>query len=164
MRKPITVLAAGGTAIALLLTGCGGDNKPNVASISSPNASSSNAPAPGGGKLNKGEYLDKLRAYAKCMRENGYNMADPNENEAAGINPNDPKFESAAKACKDKEPPVDESANDPAQQDKFRKYAECMRKNGVDMKDPKPGEGLALPDGNDPKVDAAAKVCAKQLG
>lgn len=162
MRKVIIV---GGAALALLLAGCGGGNNPNVASISSPNTTSSKAPAPGGGNQGKGDYQDAFRKYAKCMRDNGYNMPDPVGDDAVpGINPNDPKYDSAAKACKQLEPPAPEDQNDPALQDKMRKYASCMREHGVDVKDPGPGEGMALPNGDDPKVVAAAKICSPNLG
>jgi len=158
--------AALAVAVALLLAGCGGGDKPNVASISSPNTSSSKAPTPGGGSQAGGDYQDKLRKWTRCMRDNGFSIPDPtgNSDGVPGVDPNDPKFESASKACKALEPPAPEDLNDPVQQDKVRKYAACMRQHGVDMKDPKPGEGLALPNGGDPKVDTAVKACSSLLG
>jgi hypothetical protein len=168
MRKPFTVLAVGGAAVAVLLAGCGGgDNSNHVASVSSPNPSSSAAPAPGGGNSGKGAELDQYRKYAECMRKHGYDMKDPDPsgNEVAGINPNDPKFAPAEEACKSVEPTGGQSPDDPQLRDKMLKYAECMRKHGVDMPDPKPGEGITLPMGGsgDPKLDAAGNDCGPIL-
>jgi hypothetical protein len=41
------------------------------------------------------------------------------------------------------------------------KYAQCMRKNGIQMKDPKPGEGLRIGvhKGDEAKMKAAQKAC-----
>lgn len=45
-------------------------------------------------------------------------------------------------------------------------YATCMREHGIDMPDPKPGEGLALPMGG-PGMEAtveASDACRAELG
>lgn len=163
MRKP-TILVAG-AAIALLLAGCGdGGNSNNVASLSSPNPTSSAAPPPGGGNSGKGDDLDQEREYASCMRQHGYDMKDPGPGEVAGINPNDPKFGPAAEACKSLEPTSSENPDDPAVLDKERRYASCMRQHGVDIPDPKPGEGMQLPNGDDPHFPAAIKACQSIMG
>ncbi|MFC4465293.1 hypothetical protein ACFPH6_12210 [Streptomyces xiangluensis] len=41
------------------------------------------------------------------------------------------------------------------------RYAQCLRKHGVDVEDPKPGEGLALSNngGDQAKVDKAMETC-----
>jgi hypothetical protein len=48
-----------------------------------------------------------------------------------------------------------------APSDQGVKFAQCMRKHGVQMEDPKPGEGegLTLHRGGQEKVDAAMKAC-----
>ena len=167
MRKPITVLAVAGAAVAVLLAGCGGgDNGNHVASVSSPNATTS--PAPGGNNTASGDDMDKQRAYAKCMRDNGFDMKDPDPNGAdgvPGIKADDPKFASANDKCKHLLPNGGEpKPEDPAQLDKERKWAECMRQHGVDIKDPQPGQAMGLPNGDDPKVQAAGKACASVAG
>ncbi len=54
--------------------------------------------------------LTQMRDYAKCMREHGVNMPDPDPEANGGggqvlnTNPNDPVFKAAAEACKDKVP------------------------------------------------------------
>jgi len=168
MRKPITVLAVAGAAVAVLLAGCGGgDNGNHVASVSSPNPTTSPAPA-GGGDAGSGDDTDKQRAYAKCMRDNGFDMKDPDPNSmdsVPAIKADDPKFTSANDKCKHLLPNGGEpKPEDPAQLDKQRKWAQCMREHGVDIKDPQPGQAMGLPDGGDPKVQAAGKACASVAG
>jgi hypothetical protein len=46
------------------------------------------------------------------------------------------------------------------------KYAQCMREHGIDVPDPKPGEGLKIqgPEGGDKtKTEAAQKACRHLL-
>ncbi|MFI9386690.1 hypothetical protein [Kutzneria sp. NPDC052558] len=165
MRKSAMLLS--GAAIALLLAGCGGanNNGDGVASLSSPNPTSSAVPKPGG-KQDKAAELDQYRKYAKCMRDHGYDMADPSGDEVAGINPNDPKFAPAEQACKSVEPTGSgPGPDDPQVRDQMLKYAKCMRDHGVDMPDPKPGEAITLPMGGsgDAKLDAAGKACGSIL-
>jgi hypothetical protein len=63
------------------------------------------------------EDLEKFRQYAQCMREHGIDMADPDPNGGGGLkiskgpnngsdrlNPDDPTFQAAHDACKDKLP------------------------------------------------------------
>ena len=59
----------------------------------------------------QGVMQDALLAFAKCMREHGVNMPDPqfgeggivtqrqSAGESGGLNPDDPKFQEAQKAC-----------------------------------------------------------------
>jgi hypothetical protein len=67
---------------------------------------------PNGGKpiKLKPEDLAKMRAMAKCMREHGVDMPDPDENGRVtvtrkvaggpGMNPDSPTFKAADKACR----------------------------------------------------------------
>jgi hypothetical protein len=43
-------------------------------------------------------------------------------------------------------------------------FAECMRAQGVDVEDPKPGEGLVIGDDGDPATKKAIKACDHRLG
>lgn len=49
--------------------------------------------------------------------------------------------------------------------DQMRAYAKCMREHGVDVEDPKEGEGIAIAaeDGDKEKVDKAMEACKKHL-
>jgi hypothetical protein len=166
MRKPTMLL--GGAAIVLLLAACGGGDKgDNVASLSSPNPTSSAASGPGGSDASSdAAQIDQYRKWAKCMREHGYDMKDPSPDghEVAGVNPNDPKFAPAEQACKSVEPTGNgKGPDDPQERDKMLKYAKCMREHGVDTPDPKPGEAITLPMGGDAKQEAASKACTPIL-
>src|SRR6185312_10751812 len=56
---------------------------------------------------------------------------------------------------------TDEDVSPKERQEAMLAYARCMRKNGVDMEDPKPGEGLALRvrKGEERKMEKAQKAC-----
>jgi hypothetical protein len=65
--------------------------------------------APFGERLkNNPELMDQLRQLAKCMREHGVDMPDPDPNgglaDMAGIDRDSPEFRQALEACKDKVP------------------------------------------------------------
>lgn len=175
MRKPIL---AAGAALALLLVGCGAkeDNADKVASISTPPATSSPSAAGNNGGPMSAADEDKMRAFAKCMREHGVDMPDPQPGNGGGISmrmdgaPADSgKMDAAQEACKHLLPnggvpkPVD-----PATLDKMRKQAKCMRDHGVDMPDPTPdGRGtIKVGSGSDDpaKMQAAMKACGMGEG
>jgi hypothetical protein len=67
---------------------------------------------PGGGEPEKPDPQEQqqLLAFARCMRQHGINMPDPKPDGgidvdgAKGVNPNDPKFKAAFKACEQYEP------------------------------------------------------------
>ncbi|UOZ08088.1 hypothetical protein [Amycolatopsis sp. WQ 127309] len=165
MRTRLTVIAAIGAAV--LLAGCGAkpDDGSKVASISGPSSS-----APAKAADNKSDE-DKMRDFAKCMREHGVDMPDPKPAGDGGMavalggDAKDAgKFEAAQSACKSLMPNGGEmKPPSPEQLDKMRKDAKCMRDHGIDMPDPDPaGKGttrLGGP-GDDPsKFEAAAKAC-----
>ena len=140
-----------GMAIALLLAGCGGgatggNDKPTTSS---------------------GSDKDKELAYAQCMRQHGYDMKDPSADGdgVSGIRPDDPKFGPANEACAKLLPNGGQpKPEDPAQVDKQRKYATCMRQHGIDIPDPQPGQAMPLPNGDDPKFPPAFAACKSLLG
>lgn len=58
--------------------------------------------------------------------------------------------------------PASRQAADPA--DRQLKFAQCMRQNGVDMPDPKPGEPMRIPQNAAPsKLQTATKKCQSYL-
>jgi hypothetical protein len=167
MRTRIIVAALGA---ALLLGGCGAktDDGSKVASISTPPKTGGPAAADNSGKSDE----DKMREFAKCMREHGVDMPDPKPaGDGKGMavtlggGPGDaPKLDAAQSACKHLMPNGGEMKPMSAEElDKVRKEAKCMRDHGVDMPDPDPsGKGgmrIGGP-GDDPKkFEAAAKEC-----
>lgn len=167
MRTRIAVAALG---TALLLGGCGAkaDDASKVASISTPPKSGGPTAADAGGKSDE----DKMRDFAKCMREHGVDMPDPKpagdgKGMAVTLGSKDgdtSKLDAAQQACKHLMPNGGEMKPLSAEElDKMRKEAKCMREHGVDMPDPDPsGKGamrIGGP-GDDPKkFEAAAKAC-----
>ncbi|MEU0788850.1 hypothetical protein ABZ342_02210 [Amycolatopsis sp. NPDC005961] len=167
MRTRIVVAALGA---ALLLGGCGakGDDGDKVASISTPPKSGGPTAADTSGKSDE----DKMRDFAKCMREHGVDMPDPKPAgdgggmaiTLGGDGADASKIEAAQKACKSLMPNGGEMKPPSAEElDKMRKDAKCMREHGIDMPDPDPsGKGMTRAGGlgDDPKkFEAAAKAC-----
>ena len=167
MRKRIAVAALGA---ALLLAGCGAkpDDGSKVASISTPPKTGGPTAADNSGKSDE----DKMRDFAKCMREHGVDMPDPKPAgdgkgmsvAIQGTDADNGKLDGAQKACKHLMPNGGEMKPMSAEElDKARKEAKCMREHGVDMPDPDPsGKGATRIGGagDDPKkFEAAAKAC-----
>jgi hypothetical protein len=74
----------------------------------------------------------------------------------------------ALAACGGGDESNDGSGDDRAQfREAALEFAECMRRNGVDMPDPSPGEGgirlTAPPGGPDPAFERAQRACRKHL-
>ncbi len=171
MRTRMVVAAIGA---ALLLGGCGAktDDGSKVASISTPPQSGGPTAADNSGKSDE----DKMRDFAKCMREHGVDMPDPKPaGDGKGMSvaiqgdgSDKGKVDAASNACKHLMPNGGEMKPMSAEElDKVRKEAKCMRDHGIDMPDPDPtGKGgmrIGGP-GDDPKkFEAAAKACGLGL-
>jgi hypothetical protein len=154
-------------ALALAVAACGGgDNGDGVASLGDKVTSTT---SPGGGKDSKQQML----AYARCMRQHGIDMPDPKFDAAgraamqmpSGVGPDGPKFKAAEQACQQYLPGGGEPEKpDPQTQQQMLAYARCMRQHGINIPDPKPGEGIGV-DGSkgvnpeDPKFKAADQAC-----
>ena len=128
--------------------------------------------------------------FARCMREHGVDMPDPQEGEGGmvmigpgpgGGEPGSAQrppagFEEAHQACAHflKDMVQDGDAKpDPKEQDRALKFAKCMRDNGVNMPDPDfsgSGGGFSIrigEDGIDPNSAAfkeAQKACGSLFG
>jgi hypothetical protein len=116
--------------------------------------------------------------FAKCMREHGVDMPDPQPGGGGGIQlalradeANRATLDRAQKACQkhlDKVPPPEISEEDRA---KFReqalKFARCMREQGIDMPDPTfSGDGavrqrMTGSGPEDPRFERASEKCSK---
>lgn len=153
MRSRIALALA--VLAGLILTGCSSGDGETPAAEGSPSMSIEESAA----------------AFAKCMREHGVDMPDPEINgEGIGISVpqgTDPQaVDAATQACKQYMPNGGEPPKlDPAQLEKNRAYAKCMRENGFpDFPDPDPESGgIALNgdqfDPRDPEFQAADKAC-----
>lgn len=92
--------------------------------------------------------------YAECMRGEGIDMPDPQENGSVSMNFDEADMEAiqaAASICQGKlgeMPPMSADEEAAAEQQYLewgRGVAECYRENGFDMPDPKAGEQLQWP-------------------
>jgi hypothetical protein len=119
--------------------------------------------------------MDKRRAYAQCMRDNGVpNFPDPDPNGRFGagheaLNRDDPKYKAANEKCRDLLPAGDKhDVAGPETIQNLVKFAQCMRDNGVpDFPDPD-ADGNFPRDAeqkahNNPKFQAASEKCRKNL-
>ncbi|WP_051467255.1 hypothetical protein [Actinomadura oligospora] len=129
----------------------------------------------------KADEATQMRNFAKCMREHGVDMKDPDGSgritvmQTAKPGANDEQaMQAAQKACQSLMPNGGKPRQaSPQDQDKMRKFAKCMREHGIDMQDPGADGGMKIkrtapPGGakqdiaDDPKLKAAQDAC-KQL-
>lgn len=169
-RWRLVVLA--GLCALVSACGSGGDGGDGVASMSGTSTPSS--AAPGGGSGDDGTPdVDQMRAYAKCMREHGVDMADPDP-DGGGISisvdseAEQQKVDKANEECKHLLPNGGKAEKPTAEDlDRARETAKCLREHGVDVKEPTmedPGISVdAGSGGNDPeKVNKAMEECAPE--
>lgn len=116
---------------------------------------------------------DQAVEFARCMRENGIDVPDPDPDTGRVQLPTDgsididsDEFLAAFEACQefaqfgsgeDGQNPAD----DPETQEAMLEFAQCMRDNGVDMSDPQAGEGFGAlrEQADDPDFQDAFEVC-----
>lgn len=100
----------------------------------------------------RAEARDAMLDFAKCMREHGVDMPDPQPGERGGIQIGGPGMEAdkatmvkAQEACQKILERVRPPELSPEQEQKFKeralKFARCMREQGIDMPDPTFGKG-----------------------
>ncbi len=169
MRKhSLGALAA--LALALTLTGCGSDDTQGSQVASGDTKPSTSASAStGAAELSRDE---KSVKFTQCLRENGINVPDPEPGKgpmikldpSSGVTRED--MDKAMQACKEFNPQGEAGAN-PQQEENGRKFAACMRENGVEkFPDPKPGQRGIMIDksaGEDPDLPKAQEACQSIL-
>jgi hypothetical protein len=157
-------------ALTLVLTGCGSDGGQDdqVASGGGQPTTSTSA-STGTGGLSRDE---KSVKFAQCLREHGITVPDPEPGKgpmikldpSSGITKE--QLDAAMEACKEFNP-QGESGPDPQQEENGRKFAACMRENGVEkFPDPKPGQRGVMIDkavGDDPDFPKAQEACQSIL-
>jgi hypothetical protein len=190
-RLPLlVVLAAGlGAGAACSGSGSGGDGVASVKTAAD-TKSGNDAKDTKSTKAPEDAFLD----YARCMREHGIDMPDPDTTGGPGIvkfgavassadggssadmsNPGLSKFEDADKACRDLLGDVGPQTMDPKQQqemqDQALAFSRCMREHGIDMPDPTfSGQGAVTMkldntfDPNDAKFSDAQQACGSAFG
>ncbi|MFJ6571666.1 hypothetical protein ACIQNU_30095 [Streptomyces sp. NPDC091292] len=153
-------------ALALALTGCGGGGEDDgVASAGGDKKGGSSAKP----SLDPDQQGIK---FAQCLRKQGLDVDDPKPGGGIGIkgggeNPmSKAEIDKAMEACKEFEPQRTAPDGSGKIPDTMRKYAKCMRDEGVEeFPDPKSG-GIQL-DGSimkDPDFKKAEKACQSVRG
>jgi hypothetical protein len=164
-------------AVTLAVAACGGGGGDNsgVASLGGsdqPTATTS----PGGGqpqRASRQQQQQQALAYARCMRQHGINMSDPQiiaDRLVLRPPPKSPKVQAAVQACRQYLP---NGGQPPALTAQERQqavaFARCMRLRGINMPDPQfPGNRLVqeFPPGmerGDPRLRAAVQACQQFL-
>ncbi|TCC58899.1 hypothetical protein E0H73_26745 [Kribbella pittospori] len=168
MRKP-TLAAAMLAAAVLLLTGCGADDPEVQVASGTGGQPQATAPSSAPASLSRDEMAVK---FTQCLREQGLDVPDPEPGKGpmlkfdknSGVTRE--KVDAAMEACRQYNP-QGESGPNPQQEENGRKFAECMRKNGVEkFPDPKPGQrGVMIGPGvgDDPDFKKAQETCQSIL-
>ena len=166
MRKTtLAVVLAAALLTAIGLTGCGAKDPDTQVASGSGAQPQSTAPSSAPPSLSRDEMAVK---FTQCLREQGLNVPDPEPgkgpllkfDKSSGVSPE--QVQKAMEACQQYNPQGESSAN-PQQDENGRKFAECMRKNGVEkFPDPTPGQrGVMIgPEvGDDPDFQKAQQTC-----
>jgi hypothetical protein len=175
-RWPLAVLGLG---LALALAACGGSpDGDRVASLSGGGATGTTNGTAKTAKDPQQAALD----FAKCMREHGIDMPDPQVDEqgrvrvrvggpGGGARPDPKKLDEAQKACGGLLGGGGDGPGqiDPEERDAMVAFARCMREHGIDMPDPT-GDGLVMrrdddggPDPSSEQFQEAEKACDHHL-
>jgi hypothetical protein len=190
----LAALAALVLALAALASGCGGSSgNSGVAALddqSSTSDDTNDSSGSGSGSSSSNSASDDPQdaalKWARCMRKNGVDVPDPEVNggritmraragtATSGVTPDSAKFRAAQKKCGtpfgNARPPQMSEADRAEFQDALLAFAKCMREHGVNMPDPKfgqgagggvfqfggPGSGI---DPQSPRFQAAQKAC-----
>jgi hypothetical protein len=139
--RTVTGLVLGLTLMAVGVA-CGKPGSGNRVATANRSASASASASPGG-------HGDALK-FAQCMRANGIaDWPDPDPNNArppVPPGPPDERIRAATDKCKQYMPNGGEPPKtDPQQLEAMRKFAQCMRDNGIaDYPDPQPNGGMGF--------------------
>jgi len=149
------------------VTGCGkpGGGDGVASAGGTPTASASSGT--GNGKPDPVKDQENFLKYAQCMRDKGIDMPDP-QMDGGGISMSIPqgtdkaKVDAANEQCKQFLPNGGEPMKaDPEMQEKMRKFAQCMRENGIaDFPDPGEDGGIRI-DGNQGGLDPQSEAFKK---
>lgn len=155
-----------GLLLVLSVAGCGGpDGDDGVATAGGTGSVTSSAKPDGRSDQERG------LKFAQCMRELGIDIPDPQDGRVEirlpeGVDPQ--KAQAAMQQCKQYLPNGGQPQKaDPQVVEQQRKFAQCMRDNGVsNFPDPDENGGLKIEGGSglspdDPKMQAAQQVCAR---
>jgi cytochrome c551/c552 len=154
MRTTLRLVAAAACVVALAACSDGGVAGPGGA----PAGESSTIPA------------DMAVKFAQCMRENGVDVADPRPGQPLiikGDRNDTAKIRAAQEACKEFAPPQEGGGPQAGDDlDRQAKLAECLRRHGVDVADPQPGQPLRVEGRreNEAETQRAMQECQREVG
>ncbi|AVT29703.1 MULTISPECIES: hypothetical protein [unclassified Plantactinospora] len=167
MRRRMSGIWLALPVLGLALAGCAGaDEGPGVATAQGGTGAGPTASASAAALSDE----DRRLEFAKCMRENGVEMPDPEPGQG-GIriqrNPGDDpaKTQAAMEKCRHLLPNGGQLQLNPEQVEQVRKMAKCMRENGVpNFPDPQPDGTMRFDQGSgikrdDPTFQAAMEKC-----
>jgi hypothetical protein len=178
--RPVLVVLGLALALALGAAACGGS--PDGDGVATLGGDGANDQQTGSGSAKKDPQEAALE-FARCMREHGVDMPDPEVDSQGRIrvtvgnpgskgNPPDPKkLEAAQQACGNLLGGGGEAPGelDPKAQDAMLAFARCMREHGIDMPDPT-GNGLVFnskrgqgPDPRSSRFKEAERACDHHL-
>lgn len=190
-RLPVLVLLAAGLAAGAACGGPGSGSNNGVASIKAAGDKEPDADADKQDDT-KTNPEDAMLAFARCMREHGIDMPDPDTSgggpgvvtfraggaASAGtkLDADTSTFAEAHEACKDlmgDAGPINMSPQQQQEmQDQALAFSRCMREHGINMPDPTfDGGGVMMKidgdsgfDPSDPKFDEAQRACGSAFG
>jgi hypothetical protein len=138
------VLAGLSVALVATLAACS-------APAESPSSSPTDAAPPGesAAAAPDKEFLEWQLSFAECMRGEGVEQPDPGKDGSVSLPlDTDPDaYAAAAETCEATlgPPPAATEESDQAVLDEELKSAQCLRDEGYDVEDPKPGEPFGIP-------------------
>jgi hypothetical protein len=181
-RSALVVLGLG-VALALGAAACGGSPEGDgVATLGGDRQTGNGGGGSGGNGTATKDPQEAALEFAKCMREHGVDMPDPEVDSQGRVRitvggaggkgrPDPKKLEAAQQACGHLMRGGGEGPGtlDPKAQDAMLAFARCMREHGIDMPDPT-GDGLTLssrpgqgPDPRSAKFKEAERACDHHL-
>jgi hypothetical protein len=184
MRRTVIALMLVLAVVGGIAGGAAGCTRKTASGIATaggarPDAAKSSASAP------PADFAEQARQFARCMREQGVDMPDPESaggggdgggmsirlGDPANGGPDKALVDAAMKQCKHLLPNGGEPPKlDPAQVEQMRQFAKCMREHGIsDFPDPGDGGGIMIQgagpgsdlDPNSAKFKAAQQACEK---
>jgi hypothetical protein len=176
-RWPRLAALVGVLALVLAVAACGGggNERDGVASLGDAGSATGTA-SPGGGQARKPTTQDQQQVldWARCMRQHGVNLPDPQiaaDRLVLPPHPKSPKVAAAAQACRQYLP---NGGQPPAltaeQRQRALAFARCVRQHGItNMPDPQFPENRLVqnfPPGmerGNPRLSAAVQACQQFL-
>ncbi|MDJ0381436.1 hypothetical protein [Streptomyces sp. G-G2] len=170
MNRSLTMTtAAVFTGLALFATACSTTGAGSDKKEGSANSSANGSGAGGGGGGDKQKIADDALKMRQCLRGEGIDAPDPKPGEdprgmTVGGGADQEKLQKAMEKCGMKGPGSGGGAPSQEDADKELAWIQCMRKNGVDLKDPEPAvngmkKATEIPKGQEKAFQDALPKC-----